>query len=83
VVPDWEVNPHCEPVCQKLWLRIWDLDNTPIFVIEDGFMRRGGLDDMRIGDTIRAWHTGVEDNSLPPQYDATRIEVYTHRLDWP
>jgi hypothetical protein len=76
VVPDWDVDPRCEPVCRKLWLRIWDLDETPIFVIEAHVpMRRGGLNDMATGDTIWGWHTGFEFRSLPPQYDATRIVV--------
>lgn len=41
----------------------------------DGSVRNGSVDDIVPGVTVRAWLTGVELRSLPPQYPTTRIDV--------
>lgn len=41
----------------------------------DGSVRNGSAADIRPGVTVRAWLTGVELRSLPPQYPTTRIDV--------
>jgi len=41
----------------------------------DGSVRRGDRNDIRVGDHLRAWLTGVELRSLPPQYPARTVEV--------
>lgn len=40
-----------------------------------GALVRGRLGDIVPGASVRAWRTGVELRSLPPQYPVTRIEV--------
>jgi len=81
-VPDYREGSWCEPVCRKLWLHM-RVDKAPIFIEEPSrsFLRRGGIDDLVKGAAIRAWTTGVELRSLPPQYFATRIEVVIPRAD--
>jgi len=55
---------------------ILDLGSAPIFVRQaDGTLARGELSDVRPGVRLRAWSTGVELRSLPPQWSATRVEV--------
>jgi hypothetical protein len=41
----------------------------------NGSLRRGDKHDIRVGDHLRAWLTGIELQSLPPQYPARRVEV--------
>jgi len=41
----------------------------------DGTLRRGNAGDIQVGDHLRAWLTGVELRSLPPQYPARILEV--------
>ena len=41
----------------------------------DGSVRNGTVDDIVPGVTVRAWLTGVELRSAPPQYPTTRIDV--------
>jgi hypothetical protein len=72
VVPDREVDPSCE-LCRKVFL-IVPGRGVPIFILEPNRpMRRGGLNDMAIADTIWGWHTGICQASLPPRCPATRI----------
>lgn len=40
-----------------------------------GSVRKGDKNDIRAGDHLRAWLTGVELRSLPPQYPARVVEV--------
>jgi hypothetical protein len=50
---------------------------TDVFVREpDGTLRRGDKHDIRVGDHLRAWLTGIELRSLPPQYPARVVEVH-------
>jgi hypothetical protein len=80
VVPDWDVDPSCE-LCRKVFL-IVPGRGVPIFVLEPNRpMRRGGLNDMAIGDTIWGWHTGICLASLPGQCYATRIVVVKPESD--
>jgi hypothetical protein len=56
-------------------LHIWP--DTEIVVHRAGGPRqRGSVHDLAHGTRYRAWHDGVEFRSLPPQYRATRIEVW-------
>lgn len=41
----------------------------------DGSVRNGSAADIKPGVTVRAWLTGIELRSLPPQYPTTRIDV--------
>lgn len=41
----------------------------------DGSLRKGDRSDIRIGDHLRAWLTGVELRSFPPQYPARVVEL--------
>jgi hypothetical protein len=41
-----------------------------------GSVRQGDKQDIRVGDRLRAWLTGVELRSLPPQYPARVVEVH-------
>ena len=41
-----------------------------------GSLRPGDRKEIRVGDRLRAWLTGVELRSHPPQYPAWRVEVY-------
>lgn len=53
-----------------------DLGRAPIFVRRPGgALARGGPADVAVGAAVRAWSTGVERRSRPPQWDATWIEV--------
>jgi hypothetical protein len=47
-----------------------------IFRKSDGTSRRGDKTEIRVGDHLRAWLTGVELRSLPPQYPARVVEVH-------
>jgi hypothetical protein len=48
-----------------------------VFIREaDGSLRRGTKTEIRVGDHLRAWLTGVELRSLPPQYPARIVEVH-------
>lgn len=42
----------------------------------DGSLRPGDKHDIQVGDHLRAWLTGIELRSLPPQYPARRVEVH-------
>jgi hypothetical protein len=42
----------------------------------NGSVRRGDKKDIRVGDHLRAWLTGVELRSFPPQYPARVVEVH-------
>lgn len=55
-------------------LHIWP--DTAIVVRMNGSERRGSATDLVEGARYRAWHDGTEMRSLPPQYRATRIEVW-------
>jgi hypothetical protein len=48
---------------------------TVVVVRRAGFARRGSVGEIQPGARVRAWRTGVELRSLPPQYPTTRIEV--------
>jgi hypothetical protein len=50
-------------------------DETAVVVRRPGLARRGRVGDIQPGARVRAWRTGVELRSLPPQYPTTRIEV--------
>ena len=53
-----------------------DVGSAPIFVRRaDGSLVRGALSDVKAGAELRAWSTGIELRSLPPQWSATRVEV--------
>jgi hypothetical protein len=41
-----------------------------------GSLRQGDKNDIRVGDHLRAWLTGIELRSFPPQYPARVVEVY-------
>jgi hypothetical protein len=41
----------------------------------DGSVRHGHKNEIRIGDHLSAWLTGIELRSLPPQYPARVVEV--------
>ncbi len=41
----------------------------------NGSVRLGDKNDIRVGDHLRAWLTGIELRSLPPQYPARVVEV--------
>lgn len=56
-------------------LHIWP--GTRILVQQaNGSYQEGSVHDLVEGARYRAWHDGIEMRSLPPQYNATRIEVW-------
>lgn len=49
---------------------------TNVLVLQaDGSYRRGTAADASKGDVVRAWLTGIELRSLPPQYPAWQLEL--------
>ena len=67
--PDFDDRPG-----HGVGLVIWA--STEIVVREaDGTLRRGSLSDLAAGKRVRAWTTDAEYLSLPPAYDATRVEI--------
>jgi len=53
-----------------------DVGRAAIFVRgRDATFRRATSADVVVGATIRAWSTGVELRSLPPQWEAVRVEL--------
>jgi hypothetical protein len=55
-------------------LHIWP--DTEIVIRANGSFRRGSPSDLIEGARYRAWHDGTEMRSYPPQYRATRIEIW-------
>jgi hypothetical protein len=52
------------------------IDTNSIFLEGvDGSFRGGAVEDLVVGASIRACHTGSELRSSPPQVNATRIDV--------
>lgn len=47
----------------------------------DGIYRKGAITDLAEGDTIRAWLSGEELRSLPPQYPALMVELRKSTAD--
>lgn len=59
---------------EEIVVAVWD--STLIYRENpDGSLTRGNMSDLVVGDSIRAFHTGALRKSLPPQVDATKIEV--------
>jgi hypothetical protein len=56
-------------------LIIWP--STALFIRHpDSSLVRADTAYPAVADTVQAWHTGVELRSEPPQYPATRIEMF-------
>jgi hypothetical protein len=58
-----------------VWLIIWP--STALFVRRpDSSLVRADTAYPAVADTVQAWHNGIELRSDPPQYPATRIEMF-------
>jgi hypothetical protein len=58
-----------------VWIRVGAL--TAVFLrAADSTLARADTAYPEIGETIQVWHTGVELRSYPPQYSATRLEIF-------
>ena len=53
-----------------------DVGSARIYVrLPDGRLARGRVSDVAVGAAVRAGSTGIELRSLPPQWEATWVEV--------
>ncbi len=66
--------PELEGATSNYWLVISSA--TTVLVREsNGKLVQGDARDIRPGDSVHAWRTGIELRSLPPQYPVSRVIV--------